>query len=316
MINFGQIGDITLSLPALNIIRKKYENANISALIGTTANSVMEMSELFDEIITVDRVELRDSNKLWSIKQIINIVADIRRRKFDFVIDMHSLYESNLLGYLSGARQRLFANRGNRSLDFLSNFRPKPPINDHSVLIADYYLGIVKPLGFDEEFSFKLRPKESDVEMFRALLKTDKIDGKHLIGLNIGAGNPSRHWSIDNFAELARSFSNFENTAVLAFYGPEEQHLRAEIVEKFPEDVVIYDQLTIPQLAAAFSCLKVLIGSDTGPTQLGASIGTSVVFLTDPMTFRPPGGHIHVAGFGLPDDLKVDEVFEIARKLL
>ena len=88
---------------------------------------MVRIAAVADDRITIDRIALRDGNKAASIAEIFRIVSDVRRRKFDLVIDLHSLYETNLLGYLSGANYRLFANRKNRSFDRLSNFPVKPP---------------------------------------------------------------------------------------------------------------------------------------------------------------------------------------------
>src|SRR5439155_22148946 len=90
--------------------------------------------------------------KPLSILKVFDIVKDVRRRKFDFVIDLHSFTESSLLGFFSRAPQRLFARRLGRSLDFLANFNTKPPIdqNDPKQHLVDRYLDVLKPLGIKD----------------------------------------------------------------------------------------------------------------------------------------------------------------------
>src|SRR5207342_2694539 len=95
------------------------------------------MANVSDDQILVDRVGLRDGNKASSIAAIFRLVRDVRRRKFDLVIDLHSLYETNLLGYLSGAKYRLFANRPGRSFDRLASFPVKPPREDKTLHHTD-----------------------------------------------------------------------------------------------------------------------------------------------------------------------------------
>jgi ADP-heptose:LPS heptosyltransferase len=97
VIDFGQLGDAVLSLPALRFIRERFPNAEITALAGQPADQVIALSRYTDATIAVDRVELRDGPRLRSTKQIFRLVRDVRRRRFDFVIDLHSLYETNLL---------------------------------------------------------------------------------------------------------------------------------------------------------------------------------------------------------------------------
>src|SRR5256885_11433283 len=130
VIDFGQLGDVVMSLPALRAIRERFPHAQITVVSGKPAAEVIEMSGYADASIVVDRVSLRDGFKPLSILRIFQIIGDVRRRKFDSVIDLHSFSETNLLGFLSGAPRRLFSRRRGRSLDFLANFDPPPPIYD------------------------------------------------------------------------------------------------------------------------------------------------------------------------------------------
>lgn len=280
VLHFGQLGDVILGLPALSAIRKRFPDAHITALVAKPSVQIIELADFFDEIISVDRVELRDSRKLWSIAQIFKVVRDIRRKKFDFVIDLHSLYETNLLGFCSGAKHRLFANRERRSLDFLANFEPKPPREDKTKNATDLYLDVLQPLKIGEAMRFvQIRPRKSDVEVIENIWQAQNFAEKYVIGMFLGAGHQSRRWSIENFAELTRLLLTNERRKVVVFLGPEERHLRTEVEERFPPETFIFDKLTIPQLAEALSRLQVLISNDTGPMHLGAVMGTFIVLL-------------------------------------
>src|SRR5258706_11077455 len=129
VIDFGQLGDVVMSLPALRAIRARFPQARITVIVGRPGAQIIDMSGYADATIEVDRVELRDGFKALSVLRIFHVVKDVRRRKFDFVIDLHSFSETNLLGFFAGAPQRLFSRRPGRSLDFLANFTPKPPID-------------------------------------------------------------------------------------------------------------------------------------------------------------------------------------------
>jgi ADP-heptose:LPS heptosyltransferase len=103
VIDFGQLGDVVLSLPALHAIREKFPRARITVAVGKPGRQVVELSQAANETLVVDRVSLRDGSKPVSIWRIARLVKEVRARRFDFVIDLHSLSETNLLGFLSGA---------------------------------------------------------------------------------------------------------------------------------------------------------------------------------------------------------------------
>ena len=108
VIDFGQLGDVVLSLPALRAIREKFPAARITVAVGKPGAEIVGLSGYTDSTIVVDRVSLRDGPTLISIGRIFQLVKNVRRAQFDFVIDLHSLSETNLLGFLSGAPKRLY----------------------------------------------------------------------------------------------------------------------------------------------------------------------------------------------------------------
>src|ERR1700760_4365580 len=202
VIDFGQLGDVVLSLPALSAVRHRFPRARVTVAVGGAASSVVELAGVAAESLPVDRVALRDGPKHLSVWQIGKLVLETRRRKFDFVIDLHSLSETNLLGFLSGAPQRLYARRPGRSLDYLSNFKPQPPVEDRSKHAIDRYLDVIAPLGVGEVSRVpRLAVREEDGravdEMLRKALAGGKAKGRGragasedspLVGIFPGAG--------------------------------------------------------------------------------------------------------------------------------
>lgn len=320
VINFGQIGDVVLCLPALKAVREKFPDARITALIGKSGARIVEISGFVDRKITVDRVLLRDSSKIWSIAQIFKIVRDVRRRKFDFVIDFHSLYETNLLGFVSGANRRLYARRGNRSLDFLANFNPPPPEFNRTKHLTDYYLSVLAPLGIETAARFiKISPPEKDLAAVDNLLRKKNPANKKLIGMFPGAGHISRRWSPENFARLAKLFRADESIKTVVFLGPEEADLRPKIEEQFSPETFVLDSLTLSEFAAALSKLQVLISNDTGAAHLAAIVGVPLVLIMDkraPTTYLPMAEKLAVVNSASLDEITVDEVFQKTQNFL
>ena len=314
VIDFGQLGDVVLSLPALKALREKFPAAKISVMSGKSPAQFVEISGLADEVIMVDRVELRDGPRLASIKGVFRIVGDTRRRGFDLVIDLHSLSETNLLGFLSGAKHRIYANRENRSLDFLGRFPEKPPMEDKSRHLTDRYLDVLGPLGIAGAPRFvEIVPPEEELAEIREMYRELDLEGKQLVGLFLGAGHPSRRWSVGKFAGLTRRLVREENRRVLVFLGPEEFHLLDEIREKFPPEAIILDKLKLIPLFAALSMVDVLVSNDTGPMHLAAIAGTKIVLIWDNRgnpIFMPLTEKLVVVSSGTIDEIGVDEVYD------
>ena len=323
IIDFGQLGDVVLSLPALRAIRKRFPLARITVAVGKPGAEVIGLSGYADETFVVDRVALRDGFKPLSIFRVFKIVQDVRRKKFDFVIDLHSLSETNLLGFLSGAPKRLYSRRPGRSLDYLANFQPRPPIEtDHRKRhLIDRYLDVLIPLEIEKPErlpSLKTTPGD-DAIISRTLSKARADAGAPLVGLFPGAGHPSRRWPLEQFASLADFLIRNDQVKVVVFLGPEERALIRDIRQQFPPSVVILDQLTIPQLASAQARLAAFVSNDTGPMHIASAVGTPVVLLLDkraPESYLPQGDRHRVIYSSVIGDITVDEVYEATRTVL
>lgn len=319
VLNFGQLGDVIMSIPALYAIREKFPTAKITVMGGKAVAEIVKLSGFADELIIVDRVKLRDSAKLWSIKEIFKIIGDVRNRKFDFVIDIHSLPETNLLGFISGAKKRLYGNRESRSLDSLANFPNKPPKEDKAKHLTDRYLDIITALEIENPKRFvQIAPQQKELEEVKQIFQNLGISAdKTLVGLFLGAGHPSRRWKLDNFVDLAKNLVKDENLQVLVFLGPEEADLVEEVKTKFPKETVIIDKLTLLQLFAALSFLKVFISNDTGPMHLGAIAGASIVLILDknaPTTYLPLTDKLEIVSGKEIAEISVEEVFQATKK--
>jgi len=323
VIDFGQLGDVVLSLPALRAIRKRFPRARITVAVGKPGAEIVSLSGFADHTLVVDRVALRDGFKPLSVARVFKIVKDVRAKKFDFVIDLHSLSETNLLGFLSGAPKRLYSRRPGRSLDYLANFRPRPPVEtDHRKRhLIDRYLDVLRPLDVENAERLpllKTRPSDAAV-LERILTKAKAEAGVPLVGLFPGAGHPSRRWPLEQFAALADYLIRNDQVKVLVFLGPEEHSLIKEIRRLFPAMVIIVDRLTIPQLAAAQARLAAFVSNDTGPMHIASAVGVPEVLLLDkraPESYLPQGERHRVIYNNLIDDITVDEVYEATRSIL
>lgn len=346
VIDFGQLGDVVLSLPALRAIRERFPQAKVTVAVGKAAVPVVEMSGYADKVLAVDRVGLRDGSKIVSVVKIAKLIKDVRRERFDFVIDLHSLSETNLLGYLSRAKHRLYARRPGRSLDFLSNFRPQASVEDSSKHAVDRYLAVVAPLRRvslnQASSSSPSSLSKTDVSAEAAaqsalrvpvlrtiaeadrhaekIFKTAKLRADEpLVGLFPGAGHPGRRWSLENFVELARRLRGNDAVRVCVILGPEERELAKELRARLDDSAIIFDRLTIPQLASVLARLAVFVSNDTGPLHIAAALGTPVVMLIGretPNSFTPVGAHHRVIYTPGVEQITIEMVYQATRELL
>ena len=321
VLDFGQLGDVVLSLPALAAIRGRFPQARITVAGGSAAAPVVEMSGAADRTLPIDRVNLRDGPKLRAVRSLVRLIGEVRRARYDLVIDLHSLSESNLLGYLSGAPVRIFAQRGGRSLDFLATIRT--PWEDRDKHQVDRYLDVLTPLAISGAPRVPhLRTRREDDEAVQRMLQQRDATGElPLVGLFPGAGQPRRRWPLERFAELASRLEKNDGARMVLFLGPEEDDMARQVRAAFSSSAVVLEGLTLSQLASAAARLALLTSNDTGPMHLAAAVGTPVLLLLGarvhgPYRFGPVGEHHRIITRPTLLQITVAEVYGVARSML
>ena len=211
-IRLGRFGDLVLLLPALALLKARLPETHLTLLTDTRWAPLAGMCPAIDEIISVDRIEMRDGPSWRAISGILRLMFDLRRRRFDAVIDCHGFRETNLLTWWSRAPQRWGLKRFDQSfLGFCFN-RP-PVVEDKSLHASESFLRLVNDFA---PVSTGTPPGESLVippEAWR--WAEENLPRSPYAVLFVDAPVPERIWPLDRFAAVAHHIVNEHGSAVV-----------------------------------------------------------------------------------------------------
>jgi len=300
-IRFARLGDVVLLLPALSSLKRAFPEARLTLLTGHRCTPIAELCPAVDETFAVDRVAMRDGSRSAALRDMTRLVREVRRRRFDLVIDFHSFRETNLLTWLSGAPVRIGMKRYKAPyLNFCFN-RP-PVIEDKSLHVAAMFEKAVETIIPLAEAVNKFSRATPLLQGGKWLCIPDEL--KHWacqIGHNasrvafyIDAPVTERIWPPERFAAVA-DFA-IERWAALPLVIASQQ--RPDLVERVkqasrnPNELRVFSDLTVPQVAALIASARVFISNDTGPMHIGPALGVRTLGLFSvgyPEHFRPIG---------------------------
>jgi len=300
-IRFARLGDVVLLLPALSSLKRAFPEARLTLLTGHRCTPIAELCPAVDETFAVDRVAMRDGSRSAALRDMTRLVREVRRRRFDLVIDFHSFRETNLLTWLSGAPVRIGMKRDKAPyLNFCFN-RP-PVIEDKSLHVAAMFEKAVETIIPLAEAVNKFSRATPLLQGGKWLCIPDEL--KHWacqIGHNasrvafyIDAPVTERIWPPERFAAVA-DFA-IERWAALPLVIASQQ--RPDLVERVkqasrnPNELRVFSDLTVPQVAALIASARVFISNDTGPMHIGPALGVRTLGLFSvgyPEHFRPIG---------------------------
>ena len=283
------IGDCIHTVPVVAALRRAFPNAFIAWATQSGPASLLEGLEGLDELIVLPKGWL----KRWS--SIRQVRAELQSHRFDIAIDPQSLTKSSLLGWLSGAKQRIgFAKGQGRELSpFLSTHRVSP----QTTHVVERYLELLEPLGVEQPaVEFRLPNYSVAATSMQDFLKDHRLSEFAL--LNPGAGWNSKVWPHSRYGEVARSLYQRHGLRSVVLWAGERERVWAEaIVKDASAATVLAPDTSLPELAELCRSAKLFVGSDTGPMHLAAAVGTPCVAMYGPTKIEVcgPYGKNHVA---------------------
>src|SRR2546425_9689713 len=99
------VGDVLLTTPVLSRLRESFPKAHLAMLVNPGTDEVVRDHPALDEVLVLERGNLA---RQW------RFVQDLRRQRFDLVIDLTDADRSALLSWLSRSPMRLGYNSEGR----------------------------------------------------------------------------------------------------------------------------------------------------------------------------------------------------------
>ena len=296
MIRLGALGDVVRTLPAGSSLRAAYPGAHLAWLVEPSAATALEEQPWIDEVLVFPRPKLSAALRQRQLEPLLALlggfVSTLRARRFDLVVDFHSLLRSALLSWVSGARRRvgLASPFGTEGSWWLAGETAE--LEPAKLSRFDRNSGLVEYLGVEAKLAaqpFAVSPAD------RARAEASLAPGRVPVALHPGTseGTPYKRWRVDGYSELARRLRDEDGLPSVVTYGParEDRALAEAVVEGADGAARLAPQtLTLRELAALMASVRICVGADTGPLHVASLVGTPVVQLlgpTDPVENAP-----------------------------
>lgn len=322
LVKLGAIGDTVNSLPFVNRLRDGMPRARITWIIGPLSHALLAGHPAVDEFLVFD-------SKSWRAWP--GFLSQLRRRRFDLVIDLQRLLKSGVITRASGASQRLGFDRARcKELSWLFANRSIPENPRPGVTVEQY-------LEFADYLELPRTEPRWDVpfEPFRS--EGPARDGRPRAVVNLGASKPANRWEPERWAELCRKLVGDLGLSVHLSGGREDRPAAERVIalaETALDDRV--GRLSLKATAGLIESARLFIGCDTGPLHIAAALGRPCVALygaSDPARTGPFGQaagivsrpapcspcrrrHCNVPGHPCMRDLSVDQVLARVRGIL
>jgi heptosyltransferase-2 len=268
------VGDAVLAIPALKAIREKFPAAEITLLVRPWVAGLFSSAPYVDRVWSV--------SKPTTLKNWVRIMRDIRERNFDVGLLLPNSFESALMMFLGGVRQRIGYGTDGRGW-MLTDSVARGAGRRHQI---HYYLDLAKALSaVTDRPSISIEATPSERQSARQLLTAEGISGDSpFLVLNPGAAYGSaKRWHQERFANVADNLARELGLQVAIIGSDTERPIADEICAGMKsETAVLNGRTSLEMLIGVLSESSLMITNDSGPMHIAAALGIPTVAIFGP----------------------------------
>jgi len=243
VVRFSSIGDIVLTTPVVRMLKKQL-NAQVHFLTKSAYVPLLKNNPYIDSVYQIEN-------------SITEVIADLKKEKYDYVIDLHNNLRTQILKIRLGVSAKGF-NKLNMEKFMLTNFKLH---NMPKIHIVDRYLETVKHLGVKNDnqgLDFFLSPNDKiDISIFP----------KDYIVFVIGGQHATKILPNEKIISIIKKV----NKPVLLIGGPEDFERGEQIIANTNNTINTCGKYSILQSASLVQQAKMVITHDTGMMHIAAA---------------------------------------------
>ncbi len=322
------LGDVCRSVPVAASLRRAFPDARIAWLVQAGFEDAVRCHPAVDTVLPFARRALSPLRSLGAIGRLWTFVRELRRHRFDLVVDAQGLARSGLIALATGARRRVGPANAREGAWLAYTRRVPVPPGRHAV---DAMLDLAEGAGAPRVEDLRLVPPPEDVAGWARARRT--LGDRLLVVLAPTARWRCKQWPPERFAALGARLAAAGRHVVLVGAPGEEATVAAarpagvprveaatllgpaaepggdatSAVDAAPAPSVVdlAGRTGVGLMMAVVASAEAVVACDSAALHMAAGLGVPSVALfgpTDPELVGPRGGRSVVLRRVEPDE--------------
>jgi heptosyltransferase III len=272
IVRTDRIGDVVLSLPMAEIVKKKYPYCKVTYFIKNYTSSLIDDNPFIDEVVLAEELD----GKILFGKNL----KIIKSKKIDTCVVVNPTLKIALMMFLSGIENRI--GTGYRWYSFLFNkkvFEHRKHGDKHEL---EYNINLLNKIDIDfkdfsNEINFHLSVNGKSSEKINSILYEKGFkSGNKIVIIHPGSGGSSVDLPKEKLIELTGRLSKLNNVTIIITGSKSESGLCKQF--EISESVInLSGQLDLSLLKALINKANLFISNSTGPMHIAAALGVHVI---------------------------------------
>ncbi len=282
VIRRDNIGDLVCTTPLIEMLKSRFPDAVIHALVNSYNAAVLEGNPNVAEIHVYEKLKHRERFRdiPGAILRRIRLLLRLRREKFECAIVAGAGFQPRVLNYLRTIQPRHIVGYTDSTHPRSRMIDLGEPANEANRLHeVSAVTNLLKPLGIYDA--------PPPVKVYCRASATPSNHGRLRIGVHISSRKPSQRWPAENFIEFIRFLRREYDAEIFLFWSPGSQTDSRHPGDDEKAEAIIHalqDPAVIPVATSALRALierlattDVVVCSDGGAMHIAAGLGKPIV---------------------------------------
>jgi heptosyltransferase I len=283
----SSLGDVVQALPVLRLLKRHRPEAEIHWWLEASLVPLLEGDPDLASLLVFQRRRWANP-RYWG--ELFDHVLDMRRMRFDCVIDLQSLARSGLIAWLVNAPLTIGLDEVREGArGFYDAVVPRPTSHTHAV---DWYLGVLPLLDIPVHRDFVWLPERPTIAA--SLREKWPVAAQRFVALQPGARWSNKRWPAEAFSEVVARLHRERPELRFVILGSDDDRLLGQVIVAAASKACLdlTGRTTLLEMVEWLRLCEVLVTNDTGPMHVAAALGRPVIALfgpTDPHRTGPYG---------------------------
>ena len=271
LVRTDRIGDVVLSLPLAETIKKKFPECNVTFLVKQYTFDLVKNHPFIDEVLILDEV--------GGVPAIFSNVQKIKSKKFDSCIVVYPTFRLAFILFLTRIKNRI--GTGYRSYSFFFTkkiYEHRKYAERHEL---QYNLNLLKVFGIEKqlrlgEADFHIQIDEEgkrDVQQF--FLKNNIVDSTPIIIVHPGSGGSAVDLPLAKMKQLVEKLLTLNVKVIITGSESESEICQSLVVNG--NTINVAGLFSLPSLIALIDASAIFVSNSTGPLHIAAALNKLVI---------------------------------------
>lgn len=274
IVKVTSLGDIVHGLPLVSDLHRAYPGIAVDWAADAAFADILRWHPGIDRVLCAPLRRFKKQRSLADFKAIAASIAELRRVKYDAVVDVHGVYKSAIISFLARAKSRYgyraeYLGERGAAFAYSRRFRRFEGFNAWDGLRKSVSEALGYPLVGGARFDLRL-PEQ---------LAVPALAGSRPFAMFFHAtSSEQKKWPVANWQAIGRHLLE-RGVRVALPWGSEAEHASAQAIASGIPGAIVLPRLSIEEVARHIGRSCLVVGTDTGFVHLASAVTKPTVMI-------------------------------------